>query len=99
MADVGFLVCQGAVKGNRYLDGRTGDGSVGLAPSFESFSGTRWHWREGAGNVFTFECLGENKNPDHRFLDGRTADGTVGLAPSTDPPFTGTRWTFEVTFE
>jgi hypothetical protein len=44
--------------------------------------------------LWTFECLGDL--PGNRFLDGRTRDGTVGLAPSTDPPFSGTRWAFEV---
>jgi hypothetical protein len=43
MADVVILTCQGDIPGPRLLDGRTGDGSVGLAPSTEEpFSGTRW---------------------------------------------------------
>ncbi|WP_431676082.1 hypothetical protein [Kitasatospora sp. KL5] len=36
------LVCQGDVPGNRFLDGRTADGMVGLAPNTNPpFSGTR----------------------------------------------------------
>ncbi len=71
----------------RFLDGRTGDGTVGLAPSPDGFSGTRWAFGSSNG-VDTLECLGDVAG---RFLDGRTGDGTVGLAPSPDG-FSGTRW-------
>ncbi|MER8188520.1 hypothetical protein [Kitasatospora sp. NPDC094015] len=37
------LTCLGNVKGPRLLDGRTGNGTVGLAPTTEApFTGTRW---------------------------------------------------------
>ncbi|WP_031077830.1 hypothetical protein [Streptomyces sp. NRRL WC-3742] len=86
-----LITCLGTVQGPRLLDGRTGDGSVGLAPhSGEPFSGTRWQMNGGFEGVVTLVCQGDA--PGNRFLDGRTGDGTVGLAPTTDPPFTGTRW-------
>ena len=89
--DTVVLKCLGqAPVRELFLDGRTGDGSVALAPStFSPFSGTHWR-RRTDGDVWILQCLGEA--PGARFLDGRTADGTVGLAPSTNPPFTGTRW-------
>src|SRR2546421_7314324 len=84
------LTNRGTSPGPRVLDGRTGDGSVALAPtSNDAFSGTRWR-RRMAGDVWTLECLGTAKGP--RFLDGHTKEGTVHLAPSTNPPFSGTRW-------
>lgn len=36
------FMCLGDIEGPRFLDGRTGDGTVGLAPSIDGFSGTRW---------------------------------------------------------
>ncbi len=81
--------CLGDQDGPRFLDGRTFDGTVGLAPSTDSgFTGTRWIAVQTQG--VAFRCLGDQDGP--RFLDGRTADGTVGLAPSIDGGFTGTRW-------
>ena len=75
----------------RYLDGRTGNGTVGLAPSLApKYSGTKWRvYRAGEGIVALF-YLGNIEGP--RWLDGRTADGTVGLPPGTKKPFTGTSW-------
>ncbi len=85
------LKCLGAVNGPRYLDGRTGDGSVGLAPDLsQHFSGTKWQVWSGGGQ-FELKCLGAVEGS--RWLDGRTADGSVGLAPNARPPFTGTHWT------
>jgi hypothetical protein len=44
--DIVALECLGNVPGPRYLDGRTGDGSVGLAPNTNPpYSGTRWEAR------------------------------------------------------
>jgi hypothetical protein len=85
------LRCLGNIPGARYLDGRTGDGTVGLAPNLTpKYSGTKWRvYRAGDGIVALF-CLGNIQGP--RWLDGRTADGTVGLAPGTKKPYTGTRW-------
>jgi hypothetical protein len=85
------LRCLGAFDGPRFLDGRTGDGTVGLAPSTDGpFTGTHWEVINDGPNRVVLKCLGTFDGP--RFLDGRTGDGTVGLAPSTDGPFTGTHW-------
>jgi hypothetical protein len=93
VGDTIILLCQGTVPGSRYLDGRTGNGTVGLAPQTTgSFTGTKWKVHDGGNGSFILECLGTL--PGNRFLDGRTADGSVGLAPSTDGVFTGTRWQF-----
>src|SRR5271157_5951146 len=73
-----------------HLDGRTGNGTVGLAPQTGGkFTGTRWRVLQN-GNDFFFECQGNIPGP--RFLDGRTGNGTAGLAPETGGSFTGTRW-------
>ena len=77
------IQCLGDAPGSKFLDGRTGDGTVGLAPD-DGGSGTRWRL---PGNG-VLECLGDVPGP--KFLDGRTGSGTVGLAP--DNGFSGTRW-------
>jgi hypothetical protein len=85
------LKCLGQLDGPRFLDGRTHDGTVGLAPSTDApFSGTRWQVIDNGQGVVFLKCLGDLDGP--RFLDGRTHDGTVGLVHSTDFPFTGTHW-------
>src|SRR4051812_11428103 len=85
------LRCLGNIDGPRFLDGRTGDGTVGLAPDLgPRFTGTKWHVVRAGEGVVALKCLGAVEGP--RWLDGRTADGTVGLAPTTQSPFTGTRW-------
>jgi hypothetical protein len=85
------LRCLGNIPGPRYLDGRTANGTVGLAPNLSpEFSGTRWRVVRVGDGVVELKCLGNIEGP--RWLDGRTADGTVGLAPNTNRPFTGTRW-------
>ena len=87
----GSLRCLGSIPGPRYLDGRTANGTVGLAPNLSpEFTGTRWRVVRAGDGVVELKCLGDLDGP--RWLDGRTADGTVGLAPNTDRPFTGTRW-------
>jgi hypothetical protein len=91
MSDVVILTCLASGPGPKNLDGRTGNGTVGLAPHLNPpFTGTRWRRRVN-GDVWTLECLGDVPGPA-RFLDGRVADSSVGLAPNTRPPFTGTRW-------
>ena len=90
--DIVALRCEGHIEGNRFLDGRTHNDTIGLAPNTDvpPFTGTWWRTHDaGGGNIF-IEGLGHVAGD--RFLDGRTHDGTVGLAPHTDPPFTGTRW-------
>ena len=74
-----------------FLDGRTGDGSVALAPELtRAFSGTKWRSKVLAFDKVVLECQGAVEGP--RFLDGHTVDHSVHLAPSTDRPFTGTVW-------
>ncbi|MCC5617841.1 hypothetical protein LC605_22690 [Nostoc sp. CHAB 5836] len=84
----------GDVNGSIFLNGRTRDANVGLAPSIKGFSGTRWEMDEFPSNGdttdVTLKCLGDVDGP--RFLDGRTRDGTVALVHSAEG-LTGTRWT------
>jgi len=85
------LRCLGNINGPRYLDGRTADGSVGLAPDLsKKFSGTKWHVYNGRAGSIALLCKGSVQG--NRWLDGRTANGTVGLAPTNQMPYTGTRW-------
>ncbi|MEP0859257.1 hypothetical protein [Trichocoleus sp. DQ-U1] len=81
------LECLGDISGPRLLDGRTGDGTVGLVDN-PAFSGTRWKVHEIGAGVIQLECLGDIPGP--KLLDGRTGDGTVGLIASTS--FSGTKW-------
>jgi hypothetical protein len=86
------LRCLGNIEGPRFLNGMTGNGSVGLAPNLNPpFSGARWVVADGGGpGQVILACAGNVDGP--RLLDGRTGNGSVGLAPSLDRPFTGTRW-------
>jgi hypothetical protein len=92
--DLVILECLGVnaeTDGNRYLDGRTRDGTVGLAPKTGGrFTGTRWKLVKLDKGAFGLECQGDDKG--NRWLDGRTGDGSVGLAPKTGGRFTGTKW-------
>lgn len=75
----------------RLLDGRTRNGSIGLAPNPDDpFSGTHWEVIDDGPGRVVLRCLGAVDGP--RFLDGRTGNGTVGLAPATNGPFTGIHW-------
>jgi hypothetical protein len=95
------LECEGTRPGPSFLDGRTQDGTVGLAPHTTGvFTGTRWEvFRQpgtdtadwGVENRISLHCLG--KEPGKRWLDGRTqSSGTVGLAPSNEAQFSGAHW-------
>jgi hypothetical protein len=86
------LECKGTVPGPRFLDGRTADGTVGLAPSRGvPFTGTKWELYTDSDRSISLKCLGTV--PGNRYLDGRTADGTVGLAPyASYPSLSGTWW-------
>ena len=92
--DLVILECLGEnaeTDGNRYLDGRTRDGTVGLAAKTGGrFTGTKWKVVKLDRGAFGFECQGNVEG--NRWLDGRTGDGTVGLAPKTGGRFTGTKW-------
>ncbi|MDQ3684729.1 MAG: hypothetical protein M3430_03900 [Acidobacteriota bacterium] len=82
----------GHLRGPRYLDGRTHDGTVGLAPELsKKYSGTKWSVVRAGEGIIALKCLGLLEGPG-RWLDGRTHDGTVGLAPHARKPFTGTIW-------
>jgi hypothetical protein len=88
-----LLESLGTIPGSRWLDGRTVQHTVGLAPSFGApFTGTLWELTKVGDHVFLLKTLGDLEG--FRWLDGQTSDGTVALAPSTDPPFSGTRWEF-----
>jgi hypothetical protein len=85
------LRCLGNIPEPRYLDGRTADGTVGLAPNLRpQFTGTKWRVARAGEGVVALKCLDDIEG--FRWLDGRTADGTVGVAPTTEPPFGGTKW-------
>jgi hypothetical protein len=74
-----------------FLDGRSQDGSVGLAPTTAGvFTGTLWNIVDAAGGGFNM--ISQGTAPGPKILDGRTGDGTVGLADTTGGVFTGTRW-------
>ncbi len=86
-----MLRCLGNIPGPPWLDGRTQDGSVGLAPDTSPrHSGTRWEVADAGVGAIALRCLGDI--PGSPWLDGRTKDGSVGLAPSLGPPYTGARW-------
>ena len=84
--------CLGSIVGARFLDGRTADGTVGLALDSDSLihSGTYWDVQAFSEGTYTVRCLGNTDG--NRFLDGRTSDGTVGLAPAPGGQFTGAIW-------
>jgi hypothetical protein len=78
-----------------FLDGRTQNGSVGLAPNTDPpYTGTRWEVVQRNPGTWPpswwLKCLGDIPGP--QWLDGRTGNGTLGLAPTRSAPYTGTRW-------
>ena len=90
------LECLGDQPGPRWLDGRTQDGTVGLAPGGEQYTGAEWHLTTDCANNpnncgYYLYCKGTGPG-DARYLDGRTGAGDVVLSPTTNKPFTGTRW-------
>jgi hypothetical protein len=91
IGDIVSLISLGSGPGARYLDGRTDDGTVGLAPNGEvPFTGTRWRVSDGGGGSFILKSLSKIDGP--RFLDGRTDDGSVRLADASGPSCSGTHW-------
>jgi len=86
-----MLRCLGDIAGPPWLDGRTLEGSVGLAPDTgPRHSGTRWQVVDAGGGAIALRCLGNIPGPP--WLDGHTSEGSVGLAPSLGPQYTGARW-------
>jgi hypothetical protein len=78
-------------NGPRWLDGRTREGTVGLAPVLgRHYTGTKWAVVKAGEGIIALKCLGHLDG--NRWLDGRTHNATVGLAPHTNRPFTGVRW-------
>jgi hypothetical protein len=75
------LECQSRDPGGpRFLDGRTQDGTVGLAPHTNPpFTGTKWEVTSYGGDEIALKCLGTVQG--NRWLDGRIYNGTVGLSP------------------
>jgi hypothetical protein len=74
------LLCKGSEGPQSYLDGRTTNGTVGLAPNTNPpYTGTVWAVEDGGGGTVMLKCKGVLDGP--RYLDRRTSDGsTVGLA-------------------
>ena len=99
--DVITLECQ--IEGPRqttyrWLDGRTGEGNVGLAPNTNPpYTGTKWRvvvrtaGTAAKDGIIHLRCLGAG-NSNLRWLDGVTGDGSVQLAPTTAGKYTGTSW-------
>lgn len=86
-----YFKCRGTLPGDRWLDGKTLEGTVELAPlTAYPYTGTRWRTHKLPSGAWAFRCLGEAAGD--RWLDGRTANSTVGLAPFPDPPYTGAHW-------
>lgn len=90
--DTVSLKCLGLAPGRRrFLDGRTHDGTVGLAPDVtRNFSGTKWKVYGAGKGAIALQCLGALDGP--RWLDGNTAIGSANLVWHTKKPYTGTRW-------
>jgi hypothetical protein len=84
------LECQGFPT-HRWLDGRTHQNFVGLAPTTGgNFTGTRWEVVLQGGDKINLKCRGTL--PGNRWLDGVTEDASVWLAPTTGGVYTGTLW-------
>jgi len=81
----GFLWVQSPPQ---YLDGRTGDNSVGMAPN-TTYSGTRWKVVDHGDGTVLFQCQGDNP-ATYPYLKGND-DGSVSL--TTNSGDRGTRWT------
>jgi len=58
------LRCLGNIPGPRYLDGRTANGTVGLAPNLSpKFTGTEWRVVRAGDGVVELKCLGDIEGP------------------------------------
>jgi hypothetical protein len=74
-----ILESLGDVAGPRWLDGRTIDGTVGLAPTFDGqFTGATWELVRVAGDVYSLKTLGAVEGP--RWLSCRAGTGVVSLS-------------------
>jgi hypothetical protein len=87
------LKCQAVGEGPRFLDGRTHNGSVGLAPHTNPpFTGTKWEVIFVPGKTHQINLYCRGTTPGNRWLDGVTQEGRVALAPTRAGAFTGTYW-------
>lgn len=92
VGDIISLRCDGTTEGNRWLDGKTEDASVWLAPSTGGiYSGTKWQVYSVNG-YYALKCLGTYEGKGWRWLDGNTATNVVALAPDTGVVYSGTQW-------
>lgn len=82
--------CQGNIPGNRWLDGRTVQADVKLAPNTSyPYTGTHWLVSDLGGGEFAFMCQGNI--PGNRWLKCNSGSSTgVSLAANTS--YTGTHW-------
>jgi hypothetical protein len=93
-----FLKCLGDIDGPRFLDGRTQDGTVGLAPTTkEPFTGTRWNVIDAGFDEVFLQCAGSSTGgKDVRFLNGLLGSGSVNLVERSTGGIIGlhpnTRW-------
>jgi len=95
LSGIVVLKCLGS---NMYLDGRPDNGTVGLAPHAEDYTGTKWEVVNVGRNVISLKCLGHLDG--NRYLDGVTyiellgitTDGTVKLSPNNVSWNNGTKW-------
>jgi hypothetical protein len=92
--DVTTLECQ--IEGQptyRWLDGRTAESTVGLAPTTTGkYTGTRCQVFLRSEDSINLKCLGTGTE-GNRWLVGRR-DRAVGLAPQADSP--ATKWKFRI---
>ena len=87
-----LLESLGTIAGSRWLNGRTADGTVDLAPRFgEPFSGTVWEPQSVGPLMFRLRNLGDIAGA--QWLTCRTDNGSVTLSTSSSvPPPVTTVW-------
>jgi hypothetical protein len=82
------LEAQEPVNNLKWLDGRIGDYSVGLAPQIDSqYTGTKWEV-----NIFDYGVIALDNQGESKWLNGQTGNGSINLAETTEAFFTGTKW-------
>ena len=89
-----LLRCLGQLDGPEWLDGRTADGGVGLAPHTAGvYTGTVWEVREKPfwQRNIALKCLGKGVE-GNRWLLGDPRDRTVRLGPDSD--IENAQWTY-----
>ena len=91
-----LLESLGTTPGSKWLNGRTADGTVDLAPRYgEPFDGTVWEPHAVGPSMFTLRNLGDIEGA--RWLTCRTDTGAVTLSQTANaPPPATTVWRAEV---